>query len=163
MFLETFSQWYKLVHVFDNIPLTCQKIQHTVWVSGTVLVLFSYYFLKNLNSALSISCHDSASSLSSNYTLNTLGTRSSMIQEAPKSFKSQISQSWNNSNLVVVSSGENENNPCHLSTPWTDRETELFSSHLLNQGISKIPSSSKILFQWISPLLSVYLILLKKC
>lgn len=71
---------------------------HSVDVGNSFSAVFML-FLKNLNSAIGVSCYDSASSLSSDYTRKTLGTRSSMVQEEPKSFKSQISQPLNNSNF----------------------------------------------------------------
>lgn len=73
---------------------------HSVDVGNSFSAVFML-FLKNLNSAIGVSCYDSASSLSSDYTLKTLGTRSSMVQEEPKSFKSQINQPLNNSNFCA--------------------------------------------------------------
>lgn len=94
---------------------------HSVGVGNSVSAVFMLFSLKDQNSAINVSCYNSASSLGSNCTLKTSGMRGGLVWEEPKSFKCQLVNPGLILTFVEVSKRENEKlNPSSLPCS-TDR------------------------------------------
>lgn len=78
---------------------------HNVGVRNSLSAIFML-LLKNLNSALSVSCYDSASSSSSNYSLKWQEQEAAGFRRNRSYLNTKLV--LNNSNFSVFSNGENE-------------------------------------------------------